>query len=151
MRCHPETGASFARGAIPVTGNDINLRNPVIRRMLVIQVGITVAFALVAGLLAGEHGAVSALLGGLTNVFASVIYVVVANFGLRHARGTGLWPLLRAEIVKLVFIAVQLAVIVSFYKDMNVGAMFITFLVTLLAWRAALFAGAGNGRPGGGG
>jgi len=129
-----------------VTGNDINLRNPVLRRMLVIQVAITIVFAIVAGALAGEHGAVSALLGGLTNVFASVVYVAVANFGLRHARGTGLWALLRAEIVKLAFIAIQLAVIVGFYKDMNVGAMFITFLVTLLAWRAALFTSANGGR-----
>ncbi len=125
-----------------VTGNDIHLQNPALRRMLLIQVLITLVFAVAAGVLAGEHGAVSALLGGLTNVFASVIYVVVANFGLKHARGTGLWPLLRAEIVKLVFIAVQLAFIIRFYQDMNVGAMFITFLVTLLAWRAALFASA---------
>ncbi|MCS6996501.1 MAG: ATP synthase subunit I [Casimicrobiaceae bacterium] len=127
-----------------MTGNDINLRNPVLRRMLVIQAGLTVAMAVAAGVMAGEHGMVSALLGGLTNVFASVVYVVVANFGLKHARGTGLWPLLRAEIVKLVFIAVQLAVIVGFYKQLNVGAMFVTFLVTLLAWRAALVIGAGR-------
>jgi hypothetical protein len=112
--------------------------------MLFIQVLITLVFAVVAGLLAGEHGAVSALLGGLTNVFALAIYVVVANFGLKHARGTGLWPLLRAEIVKLVFIVVQLAFIIRFYQDMNVGAMFITFMITLLAWRAALFATAGK-------
>ena len=86
----------------------------------------------------------SPTLGGLTNVFASLIFVFVANFGLRHSNGAGLWPLLRAELVKLVFIAIQLGVILKFYDALVVPAMFATFLVTLLAWRATLLTGAGK-------
>ena len=119
--------------------SEISLQNPAIVRMLYWQLGITAGFAVIAGFISGEHGAVSALLGGLTNVFASLIYVFVANFGLIHSTGAGLWPILRAEIVKLVFIAVQLGVIIRFYDALVVPALFITFLVTLLAWRAALF------------
>lgn len=122
--------------------SDTSLQNPTIRRTLLLQIAITVVFAIIAGIVAGEHGAVSAILGGLTNVFASLLYVVVANFGLRHARGAGLWPLIRAELVKLVFIAIQLGVILKLYDSLVVAAMFLTFLVTLLAWRATLFAGA---------
>lgn len=124
--------------------SDISLQNPNLVRMLYWQLGITVGFAVIAGFISGEHGAVSATLGGLTNVFASLIYVFVANFGLRHSNGTGLWSILRAEIVKLVFIAVQLGVIIKFYEALVIPALFTTFLVTLLAWRAALFTGAGN-------
>ena len=121
--------------------SEISLQNPAIVRMLYWQLGITAGFAVIAGFVseAGEHGAVSAILGGLTNVFASLIYVFVANFGLIHSTGAGLWPILRAEIVKLVFIAIQLGVIIKFYDSLVVPALFITFLVTLLAWRAALF------------
>ena len=118
--------------------SEINLQNPTIVRMLKWQVGITVAFAVIAGIVAGEHGAVSAVLGGLTNIFASIVYVVVANFGLSRTNGAGLWPLLRAELVKLVFIAIQLGVIIKFYDSLVLLAMFATFLVTLLAWRAVL-------------
>ena len=124
--------------------SDISLQNPSIVRMLYWQLGITVGFAVIAGIVSGEHGAVSATLGGLTNVFASLIYVFVANFGLRHSNGAGLWPILRAEIVKLVFIAVQLGVIMRFYDAVVFTALFTTFLVTLLAWRAALFSDAGK-------
>jgi ATP synthase protein I len=121
--------------------SDINLQNPTIRRMVLLQLGITVGFAIIAGIISGEHAAVSAVLGGLTNVFASVIFVFVANWGLRTANrtgGTGLWPLLRAELVKLVFIGVQLGLIIKFYEKVSIPALFITFLVTLLAWRAML-------------
>ena len=119
--------------------SEISLKNPAIVRMLYWQLGITAGFAVIAGFISGEHGAVSAILGGLTNVFASLIYVFVANFGLIHSTGAGLWPILRGEIVKLVFIAVQLGVIIKFYDALVIPAMFTTFLVTLLAWRAALF------------
>jgi F0F1-type ATP synthase assembly protein I len=122
--------------------SDINLQNPTIRRTLLLQIAITAGFALIAAVVAGEHGFVSAILGGLTTVFASLLYVVVANFGLRRASGAGLWPLVRAELVKLVFIAVQLGVIMNFYNSLVIPAMFLTFLVTLLAWRATLFIGA---------
>ena len=86
--------------------SEISLQNPAIVRMLYWQLGITAGFAVIAGFISGEHGAVSAILGGLTNVFASLIYVFVANFGLINSTGAGLWPILRAEIVKLVFIGV---------------------------------------------
>lgn len=119
--------------------SEVSLQNPAIVHMLYWQSGVTAGFAVIAGFISGEHGAVSAILGGLTNVFASLIYVFVANFGLIHSTGAGLWPILRAEIVKLVFIAVQLGVIIKFYDALVIPALFITFLVTLLAWRAALF------------
>lgn len=106
--------------------------------MVFVQLGITVGFAIVAGIVSGEHGAVSAVLGGLTNVFASIIFVFVANFGLRHARGDGLWPLLRAELIKLLFIAAQLGLVMKFYASLVLPALFITFFVTLLAWRMTL-------------
>lgn len=119
---------------------DTNLQNPTIRRTLLLQLSITIVFAGFAGLISGEQGVISAILGGLISIFASLMFVVVADYGLRYAKGTGLWPLLRAELVKLVFIAVQLGVIFKFYDALVVPAMFITFLVTLLAWRMTLFA-----------
>jgi ATP synthase protein I len=125
--------------------SEVSLQNPTIRRMIVVQLGITVGFAVIAGIVSGEHGAVSAILGGLTNVFASIVFVFVANFGLRHVRGDGLWPLLRAELVKLLFIAIQLGAVMKLYVSLVMPALFITFFVTLLAWRMTLLIA---GKPG---
>ena len=58
---------------------DTSLQNPTIRRTLLMQLVITVVFAAVAGLLAGEQGAISAILGGLTSIFASLVFVYVAD------------------------------------------------------------------------
>ncbi len=130
--------------------SDINLQNPTIRRMVFLQLGITVGFAIIAGIVSGEHAAVSAILGGLTNVFASVIFVFVANVGLRTANRmgqTGMRPLLRAELVKLVFIAIQLGLIIKFYEQVSFGALMTTFLVTLLAWRAMLLTSGATKNP----
>jgi ATP synthase protein I len=125
--------------------SEVSLQNPTIRRMVFVQLGITVGFAVIAGIVSGEHGAVSAILGGLTNVFASIVFVFVANFGLRHVRGDGLWPLLRAELVKLLFIAIQLGAVMKLYASLVLPALFITFFVTLLAWRMTLLS---VGKPG---
>jgi ATP synthase protein I len=125
--------------------SEVSLQNPTIRRMVFVQLGITVGFAVIAGIVSGEHGAVSAILGGLTNVFASIVFVFVANFGLRHVRGDGLWPLLRAELVKLLFIAIQLGAAMKLYASLVLPALFITFFVTLLAWRMTLLS---VGKPG---
>jgi ATP synthase protein I len=120
---------------------EVSLQNPTIRRMLVLQACITVGFAVIAGVISGQHGAVSAVLGGLTNVFASLIFVFVANLGLRKANlngNSGLWALLRAELVKLVFIGVQLGIVVKTYSEVSFPALLATFIVTLLAWRVTL-------------
>lgn len=121
--------------------SDVSLQNPTIRRMILLQVGITVGLAIISGVISGQHGAISAVLGGLTNVFASLIYVFVANLGLRKANSngnSGLWALLRAELVKLAFIGTQLAVVVKTYEQVVFPALLATFVVTLLAWRVTL-------------
>ncbi len=96
-----------------------------------------VFFVAISGSWSGLHGGVSALIGGLVNVCAVVVYWFVANIGLKSARGSGLWPLLRAEIVKLVVIAAQVALIFKMYAALVVPAFFVTFLITLLLWRVA--------------
>jgi ATP synthase protein I len=111
-----------------------------IRLVLKWQAIATVVLVAISGAWVGAHGALSALLGGLVNSSAIVAYWFVANLGLRRAGGSGLWPLLRAEIAKLVVIAVQITFVFKLYSALVVPAFFITFLVTLLAWRAAFAA-----------
>ncbi len=115
-----------------------------IKAVLKWQVILTVTCALIAYFWVGEHGAISAGLGGVVNASAVVVYWFVANLGLNKSRaagvGTGLWPLLRAEIVKIVCVVVQIVIVFKTYGQLHHPAFFIVFLVTLLAWRVSFFA-----------
>jgi ATP synthase protein I len=115
-----------------------------IRAVLKWQAILTLVCATVAYFWVGEHGAISALLGGVVNASAVVVYWFVANMGLNKSRaagvGTGLWPLLRAEIVKIVAVVVQIVLVFRLYPELNHPAFFVAFLVTLLAWRVSFFA-----------
>ena len=56
---------------------DAPLSTKPIRRILAWQAATTVVLALLIGLMAGAHGALSALLGGVVNISAVVVYAVV--------------------------------------------------------------------------
>lgn len=114
-----------------------------IRAVLKWQAILTLLCALVAYFWVGQHGALSALLGGVVNASAVGVYWFVANLGLNKSRvagvGTGLWPLLRAEIVKIVCVVVQIVIVFKTYAQLHHPAFLVAFLVTLLAWRASFF------------
>lgn len=99
----------------------------------------TGALALVAGLWAGGHGALSALLGGLVNITAGVVYAVVYLVGNRATAGHAMATLFRAEAGKILVIVGELWVVLSTYKDVIVLAFLTAFVVTVLLFRVALF------------
>ena len=113
--------------------------------MLYLQLGITVGFAVIAGSSRGAWGRLRHT-GRLTNVFASLIFVFVANFGLRHSNGAGLLALLRAELIKLCVYRHSARRNFKFYDALVVPALFATFLVTLLAWRQLCSPGSANNK-----
>jgi ATP synthase protein I len=127
-----------------VSASSPALSSAPIRAVLKWQTILTLACALIAYFWVGEHGAISALLGGVVNASAVVVYWFVANLGLSKSRtagvGTGLWPLLRAEIVKIVAVVVQIVLVFKLYPALHHSAFFVAFLVTLLAWRVSFFA-----------
>ena len=110
-----------------------------VRVVLKWQASATIALALLCAMWVGFHGGLSAFLGGIINASAVLVYWFVANAGIKTTRGSGLWPLLRAEIVKLVMVGVQIALVFKTYAALVVPAFFVTFLVTLLLWRVAFY------------
>jgi ATP synthase protein I len=131
-----------------VSASSPALSSAPIRAVLKWQTILTLACALITYFWVGEHGAISALLGGVVNASAVVVYWFVANMGLSKSRtagvGTGLWPLLRAEIVKIVAVVVQIVLVFKLYPALHHPAFLVAFLVTLLAWRASFFVSAGS-------
>jgi ATP synthase protein I len=103
------------------------------------QLVATVALALVAALLAGMHGALSALAGGLISVTAGLAAALVASMGSTKSAGGVVVGALRAEAVKIGLAVLLLWLVLVNYADAVIGALIATFVVTLLIFAMAFF------------
>jgi ATP synthase protein I len=109
-----------------------------IRTVLRWQVYATVVIALGAGWFAGQHGAVSAVLGGVVNQIADLAYaLLVGGRGIRTA-GQTLRTLFRAEAVRVLLIVVLLGGVLTAYKSVVHPVLFLSFVVSVMVFRAAI-------------
>ncbi|HSQ80598.1 MAG TPA: ATP synthase subunit I [Casimicrobiaceae bacterium] len=110
-----------------------------LRTALVWQAGATLVIAALAGALAGVNGALSALLGGLINVSAGVVYAFVVRLSPVRTPGATVMGAVRAEAAKIIMILGQLWLVMSTYRDLVLPALFAAFIITVLLFRVALF------------
>ena len=110
-----------------------------IRRILAWQAATTVVLALLLGLVVGVHGALSALLGGVVNITAVVVYAVVLGISNPSSAGATVAAMFRAEASKILVIIVQLWLVLTTYKDLVPAAFFATFVITVLLFSMAFF------------
>lgn len=103
------------------------------------QLIATAALALAAGWLAGMHGAVSAVAGGLVSISAGIAAAFVASRGDAKSAGGLVVGALRAEGVKIGLIAVLLWLVLKTYAEVVVIAFIASFLVTVLIFAMAFF------------
>jgi ATP synthase protein I len=132
----PESAEHRARVISP-------LKTRPIRTVLRWQLIATAGIATIAGLWAGERGAISALLGGAVNVLAGVVYAVLLGVGLGAKRipdvGTSLVAMFRAEAAKLLVIVGGLWLTLSTYTDIVPAAFFTAFVITVVVFSMAFF------------
>ena len=102
------------------------------------QLLATLAIAAIAGWWAGLHGALSALLGGLVNITAGVVYAVVVGLRRAPTAGDTVRTMIRAEAAKITLIVLQLWLVLTTYRDVGPGALLAAFVVTVLVWTAAI-------------
>ena len=115
-----------------------NLSRP-IRTVLRWQLIATAALALIAGVLAGGHGALSAALGGAVSIFAGLASAVVATMGRAKSAEAALIAVLRAEAVKIGLIVVLLWLVLANYRDVAVVVFISSFVVTVVIFAMAFF------------
>jgi len=115
------------------------IRSRQIRTVLGWQLIATAALAAVAGILAGAHGAASAVLGGAVSASAGWISGMVATAGKADSAGGVLVTALKAEGVKLGVIALLLWLVLSTYAEVVVTAFLGSFVATVLIFSMALF------------
>ena len=114
------------------------LRRP-IRIVLRWQLVATIALALIAGLMAGTHGALSATAGGLVSIAAGLASAVVASRGATKSAGGILAGALTAEAMKLGLAAILLWVVLANYEEVVVAGFLASFVATMLIFSMAFF------------
>ena len=118
----------------------MGLKGPVkpIRIVLRWQVIATVGLTLVAALVWGKDGAISAALGGAVNVVAGWAYGLWGAQGKARTAGEALRTMLRAEAVKVILIIAGLGLVLTIYRDIVHVAFFATFVITVAVFAAAI-------------
>lgn len=109
-----------------------------IRIVLRWQVIVTVALTLVAALVWGRNGAISAALGGAVNVVAGGAYGLWGAQGRARTAGEALRTMLRAEALKVILIIAGLGLVLTVYRDIVHVAFFATFVITVGVFAAAI-------------
>ena len=109
-----------------------------IRTVLRWQVYATVVVALAASLMVGWHGAISAVLGGGINQIADLAYALLVSGGGIRTAGNTLRALFRAEGVRILLIVFLLGWVLTGYKDVVHPALFLSFVVSVIVFRAAI-------------
>lgn len=109
-----------------------------IRTVLGWQLIATVVIALGAGLWLGLHGAVSAVLGGAINQIADLAYALLISGGGIRTAGNTLRVLFRAEGVRILLIVFLLGAVLTSYTDVVHPAFFLSFVVSVIVFRAAI-------------
>jgi ATP synthase protein I len=130
--------SAASRGAENFDAMLRHLRKPVLT-VLRWQLAATAALALVAALIAGGHGAASALAGGLISITAGLASALVASLGSAKSAGGVVVGALRAEAVKLGLAILLLWLVLVNYSQAVIGALIATFVVTLLIFAMAFF------------
>lgn len=110
-----------------------------VRATLRWQAGATLGVALVAGVLGGIDGAISAVLGGLITVIAGVAFAIVVSIKNSPSAEATLVTMFLAEGAKIAAIILLLWVVITAYKDLVGAAFFTAFVITVLLNRVAFW------------
>ena len=109
------------------------------RTVLLWQAVATLAIAAISGFVAGVHGALSAVLGGLVNLSAGVVFAFVLAVAPPRSAGATITAMFRAEGAKVLVIIALLGVVLSKYRDAVLPAFLAAFVVPVLLSSVALF------------
>ena len=110
-----------------------------IRTVLRWQLFATAVLTLLAGVVAGAHGALSAALGGAVSVCAGWASGAVAARGKAKSAGEVLVGALLAEGIKIGLIVILLGLVLATYSEVVVMVFLGSFLATVLIFSMAFF------------
>ncbi len=116
----------------------VRLHSKAIRTVVRWQVMASVVIAVIAGWVAGVHGAVSAVLGGAIGIAPGLVFAVLASTTKAKSAGEALWVMLRAEAVKLGLMVILLWLVLALYAEAVVPALIAAFVVSVIVFTMAV-------------
>jgi ATP synthase protein I len=116
----------------------VRLQSKAIRTVLRWQVVATVVIAVASGWLAGVHGAISAVLGGVIGIAPGLVFAVLASRTKPKSAGEALLVMLRAEAVKLGLMVILLVLVLAVYAEAVVPALIAAFIVSVIVFSMAV-------------
>ena len=117
----------------------LRIQSKPVRTVLVWQIGVTVLMAIMAGLLAGIHGTVSAVLGGSVSILAGLAFaMIMQSSNMQSADGT-IIAALRAEATKIGLAVILLWLVLALYKDVALIVFIGSFIISILVFSMAFF------------
>ncbi len=87
---------------------------------------------------AGWHGALSALLGGIINISAGVVFAMLVRLGRPRTAAATVRTMIRADAAKITVIVLQLWLVLTNYPDLVPGAFIAAFVLTVFVAQAAI-------------
>ena len=115
------------------------LTSPPVRATLFWQAAATLGVALVAGAWVGIEGAVSAVLGGLITIVASLAFAVVVSIKKPLTSESTMVTMFLAEAAKIAAIILLLWAVITAYTELVAAAFFSAFVITVLLNRVAFW------------
>ena len=103
------------------------------------QAQATAAIALVAGMVAGQHGVISAALGGATSMMAGVAAGLLLQRRRTRIAGDMVVVAIIAEAVRVGLMFASLGIIFASYDKVVSGSLIGAFIVTVLIFSTAFF------------
>lgn len=117
----------------------LRIQSKPVRTVLVWQVVVTVLLAVIAGLLAGIHGAASAALGGAVSVVAGLAFAIVMQSSKMQSADGTIVAALRAEATKIGLAVILLWLVPALYKDVVLILFIGSFIFSILVFSMAFF------------
>jgi ATP synthase protein I len=111
------------------------------RPVIGLQVLATILIASIATWIAGIHGAISALLGGLISIVAALVFVWLTASNKVRSAGEVLLVAFKAEAAKLFLAILLLWLVLTLYQAVVIVGLIGAFVVSILIFSMALFAG----------
>ncbi len=108
-------------------------------RSVFLQIAVTITVSVVAGLVVGTRGGVSAAMGGAVCVLPNLLFAVHLKFSKLRPRASFASSFLLGEIVKLVMTFLLLIGVVRYYPDLHwpsllIGLVLATQALFLAFW-----------------
>ena len=117
----------------------LRIQSKPVRTVLVWQIVVTLFLAVIAGLLAGMHGAASAALGASVSVVAGLAFAMVMQSSNMQSADATIVAALRAEATKIGLAVILLWLVLALYKDVVLVVFIGSFIFSILVFSMAFF------------